>query len=250
MVNDIRWRRVVGALLGVLMALGVFWASRLASHPGHASGQLTRVLVVGGSAARGWRAAHNDGYIDRAFRAYGRTVGVRYVLYNRAIPGAGVRNRTVNRLYAQWVHAVSPGIVVLAWGTLNDLRLGTPRRTVETKVREEIALALESQNVVLLITPIPTRATYTVYRDRQPRLVLAEMSVAESFHSPNVHVLDLFNAMRRYLAAHGLHYRRIMHDHWDPNERGHRVAAELLTKLLEARFGRTPPTFDTGPHNL
>jgi acyl-CoA thioesterase-1 len=242
-----RWITAVGVLLGVVLAAGVVLVQEAGGHAGHASSPPTRVLVIGGSAARGWRARQNVGYIDRAFRAYGRVAGVRYVLYNRGIPGAGVEHPVVTREYGRWLRLVSPGIVVLAWGTLNDLRLGTPVHTVTAKIREEIALALEAHNVVLLVTPIPTQATYTIYRTRQPALVLAAVRVATGFQNGNVHVLDLFSTMRAYLKTHGLSYQAIMHDRWDPGERGHAIAARLLLALMRRTFHDAPLTFRPGP---
>jgi acyl-CoA thioesterase-1 len=109
-------------------------------------------------------------------------------------------------------------------------------------VRRECALALRAGDVVLLVTPIPTRASFTVFRQTQPRLIAAEVDAARSFASPDIHILDLFAVMRRYVETHHLSYAALMRGPWDPGDRGHREAARLLTNLLRRRFHDRPIT--------
>ena len=243
------WVRRRGALSGaitlaVLLAAVAFLLRMGAPRPTRAAdGPPTRILVIGGSAARGWRATKNIGYLDQAFQAYGERAGVRYRLSNRAIPGAGVRNPAVKRHYTRWLKLMGRGIVALAWGTLNDLRFGTPPLVVGREIRRECQEALHAGDIVLMITPIPTRASYTVFRTAQPRVVASELSAVEAVHDPDVHVLNLFSAMQAYLVCHHLTYRAVMHDNWDPGNRGHRIAALVLTDLLTREFGGRPITY-------
>ncbi|MBX5436507.1 MAG: SGNH/GDSL hydrolase family protein [Alicyclobacillaceae bacterium] len=192
----------------------------------------TRVLVVGGSVARGWGDQTGPGYIVRAFAALPGQHP--YVITNAAIPGTGPEQ--VQAQFRQELDKVRPNVVVLSWGTLNDVYRRTPLNVFERAIEQEIAESLRHRAVVLVITPPVTQATYTRYSASEPQYVARELAAAAEFHNPNVYVFDVFDDMEQYLAAHHQDYARYAADGWHPNAAGHILAARLLAAGMEDVF--------------
>ncbi|MGC8487913.1 MAG: SGNH/GDSL hydrolase family protein [Clostridia bacterium] len=191
------------------------------------------VLIVGGSAAVGWVDDTGLGYVERGFLRYGEQAKMDFTFTNHAIPGARVVNPLVAHRYAGWVSATGPGgMVVLAWGLLNDLRLKTPLPAVKRRIRQQIRVALGHSDLVILVTPPATRATFERERPTERRMVRAEIEAARTFHSRRVYIADVFDRETAYLVAHHLAYRRYMAGRWDPNTRGHALAGRILGREL------------------
>lgn len=223
------------------MALWIASLALLAAPGRSAAGPRIPVLVVGGSAAAGWRDATGAGYVSRGLTRYAQRAGLTLRIANRAIPGARVVNRLTQRDLAGWIRRPAPHrLVVLAWGTLNDLRHHTPAPAMARSLHRQIQTALAAHAVVLVITPPVTRASFEEDRLAEPAAVRQELVVAHSFHSPNVYEANVFGAMKQYLAVHHVTYRRLMAGRWHPNTAGHRLAGTLLAHALLKLWG--PPT--------
>lgn len=192
------------------------------------------VLIVGGSAAVGWVDTTGLGYVERGLLFYGERAHMNFAVTNRAIPGARIVNRVVADNYGTWLRSLGPGgIVVLAWGLLNDLRRKTPLSVVRERLKGQIHLALRHADVVVLVTPPATRASFEQEAAAERRLVRAEIGVARSFHSPRVYVANVFRRETAYVKSRHLSYRSLMDGVWDPNTRGHALAGQLLGTDLE-----------------
>ncbi|WAH44001.1 SGNH/GDSL hydrolase family protein [Alicyclobacillus fastidiosus] len=204
---------------------------------GPTAGGKTDVLIVGSSVARGWKddRIHGGGYLERAFQAIAEVSDTDFHVVNRAVPGSTLRS--VRNTYPQWLDKYHPDLVVLAWGGLNDLAKKTSLSDVRREVRWEIATALAHRTSVILVTSPVTRASYTTYRAGQARLFRAEVDVAKGFHSPNVHVFDVFTQMKAYLQIHHQTYVPYMGDAWHPNALGHELAAQLFVENWATSFG-------------
>lgn len=221
-------------------ALGMACVGLLAVPGRSAVGPPTPVLVVGGSAAAGWRDTTGPGYVTRGLTQYARRVGITLAIANHAMPGARVVNRLILRDLAGWMRQPTPPkLVVLAWGTLNDLRHHTPAPAMARALHRQIQTALAAHGVVLLVTPPVTRASFEEERQAEAAAVRQELGVAEGFHSPHVYEVNVFSAMKHYLTVHHLMYRRLMAGRWHPNTEGHRLAAAILAHALMQQWG--PP---------
>jgi acyl-CoA thioesterase I len=203
---------------------------------GSSSGTVNRVLVIGSSVAQGWRDSKADGgYINRAFRAISDVSNNNFDVYDNAIPGKGVES--IVDTYASWLDTVKPDIVVVAWGGLDDLHGKTPLGEFDEQIKWEINLALAHHALVFVLTSPISRASYTTYKTAQPLLFDNEMSMADSFHNPNVYVFDVFDQMKQYLIDHNQTYEPYMSDGWHPNAAGHELAAQLLVSDWSQVFG-------------
>lgn len=227
-------------------ALGIASLALLAAPGRSAAGPRIPVLVVGGSAAAGWRDATGPGYVSRGLTRYAQRAGLTLRIANHAIPGARVVNRRARRDLAGWIRRPAPHrLVVLAWGTLNDLRHHTPTTAMARALHRQIQTALAAHAVVLVVTPAVTRASFEEDRLAEPAAVRQELAVAKSFQSslpsqsPNVYEVNVFAAMKQYLAVHHVAYHRLMAGRWHPNTQGHRLAGRLLAQALVKLWG--PP---------
>ena len=230
-----RWRLAAG------MGAALWIASLALAAPGRSAARpRIPVLVVGGSAAAGWHDAAGPGYVSRGLTRYAERAGLTLAIANHAIPGARVVNRVAQRDLAGWIRRPAlHRLVVLAWGTLNDLRHHTPAPAMARALHRQNQFALAAHAVVLVVTPAVTRASFEEDRLSEPAAVQQELAVAKSFHSPDVYEVNVFGAMRHYLAAHHLTYRLLMAGRWHPNTAGHRLAGALLAHALIELWG--PP---------
>ncbi|GGJ04798.1 hypothetical protein GCM10010885_12420 [Alicyclobacillus cellulosilyticus] len=197
-----------------------------------------RVLVIGASVARGWRD-EEGGYMDRAFRWLSAQTRVPFVVYNRAIPGALAGGIAAD--YPRWLEEVRPDLVVIAWGTLNDAAKRTPVPVFRDAVAWQMEMALAHGAKVLVVTPPVSKASYTAYKDLQPQYLQAELDVVQSLRSPDVAAVDVFHAMKDYLAENHLPYQPLMADAWHPNAAGHELAAEFLERGMLRQFTHLVP---------
>lgn len=198
------------------------------------AGTPTRVLIIGSSVARGWVDKGHGGYLGRAFHQVSKEWGTPFQVYNQAMPGKGCLH-IVNR-YPTWLNQIHPQIVVIAWGSLDDLHDATPMTTVEDQVKWEIQSALDAHAVVFLATPLVSGPAYGVYKQSEPDYISHELAAANSFNSPNVYEFDLFDRMKGYIAEHRQDYQMYMHDAWHPNTLGHTLAGQLFAGEIEAKF--------------
>lgn len=232
------------SLVGLLAASGVM-AAEHGTHPvarraGGVSAPI-RVMALGSSVAEGWDDPQGGGYLPRAFKAYSEQSGYKYDLINKS--QAGDWAAKVLSVYPDWLAQVKPQVVLITWGLLDDLNHKTTLSEFRAAVAREIGLALANHDVVLVVTPPVTRATYTQYARQEPLYASAELDVAKGFHSPNVYAFDLLDQMEAYLKAHHQTYKPYMADGWHPNAAGHILAGQLLDEDLNSAFGKKPIQF-------
>lgn len=194
------------------------------------------VLIIGGSAAKGWHDKTGRGYIERGLDQW--HAGAPFRFENRAVPGATMNNPKIGAHYLQWLEAYAPRIVVLSWGLLNDLRAGTPWSQIVSQIRQEALWALAQGAVVFIITPPATTATYGVDKAEENAVVDEEMRAVMSMHNPNVYIFDVLHAEERWLILHHQTIQAYMDGPWDPNTQGHILAGKILAAELRARFPR------------
>lgn len=206
--------------------------------------RLTTVLIIGGSAAYGWHDKTGEGYIVRGLKAWAANPA-RLRIENRAVPGATVHNPIIDSGYEGWLDTFSPQIVVIAWGLLNDLRVGIPWSVVLGQLRQWIVEALAARAVVFIVTPPATQATYTVDRSTEPAIAARELAMARGLKNPNVLIFNVLTKEEEWLAAHHMTYAPLMDGPWDPNTEGHIVAGRILTRLLKAKRPRGVVHFHT-----
>jgi len=149
----------------------------------------------------------------------------------------------VDGQYHLWLQAYRPQIVVISWGALDDIHAKTPLPTFRATVAHQIALALSDHEVVLIVTPPVTKASYTEDLKSEPLYLDSEMDVARAFHNPNVYVFDVFDQMKQYLTAHHQTYVPYMADGWHPNTLGHALGGQLMFDDMKAAFGKGPIAF-------
>lgn len=243
--------------LVLVSALGlVYWTDRpmttaviarpvtaaTASSSPTSSPTVERVMVIGGSVAHGWKAAHNDGYLQRAFQAMSDHTPTHYVYYDRTIVGTdGTQLATLYKgRYSAWLAAIRPQVVVISWGLLNDAYTKVTQVAFRAHLLKETRQALAEHAVVLLVTPPVTKATYTEFRVQQPQYVQSELDVVKIMDSPDVILFNVFAQMKAYLVNHHQTYVPYMGDGWHPNTAGHILAGTLLYQDLRARFGEHP----------
>lgn len=211
-----------------VLALGLgLWGNARAEAPGPA-----RVLIIGGSAAYGWRDKTGQGYIERAIRAWSAFPGG-VSFQNEAIPGATVNNPKVANQYDRWLSPDPPAIVVLGWGILDDMRAGTPWAIVLAEIRNQTLDALAAGAVVFFVTPPATKPTYTIYQGSENDLVGALVRSEEAIGSPDLYVFNVLGDEERWLRDHHQSYAPYMANFWDPNTAGHVLAGHLLAEEIE-----------------
>lgn len=189
----------------------------------------TRVLVIGGSITHGWFDSPRDrGFVRLAF---GELTPPSFAIYNKAVPGAGVL--TVQRSYPQWVREIQPQVVVIAWGTLNDIHHKLPMGTFRSQIRDEIQTALEAGANVIIVTPPVSRVSYRSYRVAEPRYLANEINIAKTYPRDRVEVINVFQEMKGYLKYHNIDINQVSTDGWHPNALGHQIAAQILLHGLQ-----------------
>ncbi|MBX5437013.1 MAG: SGNH/GDSL hydrolase family protein [Alicyclobacillaceae bacterium] len=202
------------------------------------SPSLERVLVIGGSVARGEKDPQLNGYVQRAFSSLQRRTGISYVTYNEAIVGANSTQLATmyKGYYRRWLEQIRPNVVVISWGLLNDALPRTPADQFQQLLRGEIVAALQRRAVVFVVTPPVTEVALTQYKAPMRSYMLEELQVVRRLHNPNVAGFDLFAQMLRYLEVHHQSIRLYAADAHHPNRQGHILAANLLCDDILQRY--------------
>lgn len=206
-------------------------------------GRAVNVIIFGSSVADGWVDPTGGGYIRRAFVNYQNASAIPYNVISDAVPGAPITLE--EGMYQQWIDTQHPQVLVISWGTLDDAHAKTPFSVFDSQVRQQIAMGLAAHAVVLVVTPPVTKASYTTYQVQEPAYLAHELAVAESFHSPNVYVFNVFDQMKQYLDAHNQTYLPYMANSWHPNRHGHKLAGQLLFQDMLVQFGLSGIPFVT-----
>lgn len=199
-------------------------------------------MFIGGSAAHGWKAVHNQSYLKRAFQETSEKMGQPVQIFDHTIPGETVPGLSL-KTYEHWLKTERPDIVVLSWGLLNDVHQRTPLSTFDAAIRGEIEQALQAHAVVLMVTPPVTKASTASAWPLESAYMADEMRAAASFHSPNLYQFDLFQQMKEALQAAGQTVEPYAADGAHPNTAGHALAGRLLANDFLQRFGSSFPTF-------
>lgn len=106
--------------------------------------------------------------------------------------------------------------------SLNDLRLKT-----------EIIERLKTGHAVLLVSPPATRPAFTFDATAEKILWKEASTMARhAFRRSPVSVFNVMSRMKDNIVAHGQPYKSYMKGEWDPNTRGHRLAARILAEEL------------------
>lgn len=233
-------------LLSLWMHTGAVHANTIASHPPQPSvrqdvvavnddPRTVRVLILGSSVAHGWKDNPQEGgFLQRCFNAMSELTPVTFDVTDKAVPGHGVL--TIRAHYADWLTTYKPDIVVLGWGGLSDLAQKTPLQVFDEQIRWQIAEALHHGAQVYVVTAPVSEASYTTYKSAQATLFQHEIRVAQDFHSPRVHIFNVFDQMKQYLTAHHETVRPYAGDGWHPNAAGHALAAQILLRSLMPNF--------------
>ena len=237
---DLRHGGTVSAV--VLLILVMFFAAPV-TRVSHAADQRVQVVIIGGSAAAGWHDETGEGYVVRALKAYARYVRAGIAIQNQAVPGSSVVNPAIAAGWPLWMAGTRSGIAVIAWGFLNDLRLGTRPAAIVREIRWEIGVALRTRHVVFVVSPPATTPSFAFYAIEQQALWGAVARMAASLHNPDVHVLDVMDPMKAYIVAHHQNPARYMAGAWDPDTAGHELAARILLQRMEEDFGSFLPSF-------
>ncbi|GGJ11431.1 hypothetical protein GCM10010885_20910 [Alicyclobacillus cellulosilyticus] len=207
------------------------------------------VMVVGGSMAHGWADPHDNSFIKRAFAELSGSTNTRYQVVDRTIVGgtaAELAKQRPNAL-AQWLAHDRPQVVVISWGLLDDISKKTPLNTFTAAIRSEIEQALAAKAVVILATPPVVRASATVDKAVQQRMIAREFAMARSLHNRNVYPFDVWAQMLGYMQAHHETFWKYYGDNWHPNSAGHALAGKLLYNDLVATFGTSPIAYRSDP---
>jgi hypothetical protein len=233
-------------LLAFLLSLGCLFTSVIPAWAG--APPSIPVMIVGGSAASGWNDPTGHGYVERGLNTFAAAEGLSFSITNYGIRGAPVVDRLVRMRYPLWLKRLGPhGVVVLAWGMLNDLRLGTPPQDVGTAIRHEIAQALANGDSVLVVAPPVTRWSVGKWQAREATLVRLEDGVAEGFDSPQVHVVNTYFVERRLWTEHHYNYRHFMDTRYDPNLHGYVLAGRIMARQLEDNWDPYAFLLSVGP---
>ena len=242
-----RFRTIAGiVIVAGLALLPVAYRPLLNHRQGDASTstktEKESVLILGASVAEGWDDKTGGGYLVRAFKTLSGVSSTQYVVHNEAHAGDGVM-QVVNS-YPKWLSTYKPQIVVISWGALDDLHMGTPLSKVEAQVRWEAELALGQHAVVFLVTPPVTRASYVgKLAPLEAPYVNHEIAAIRSLHNSNAYVFNVFHQMKAYLVAHHQTITPYVGDGWHPNTAGHILAGNLLSNDVEKVFGHSPIAF-------
>lgn len=196
-----------------------------------AHGKEVTVMAVGGSSAQGYDDPHLNGYLSRALASVSSELKIPIRFANEAKSG-DIPTMFAPR-FDPLVVKVHPKIVILGWGLLNSIAQKVPESMFSRVIRDETIMALKAGASVWVVTPPATLATYVGPEvPLEPKYVNLEMSAATSVHSPNVHVFNLFQAMKGYLGAHHLPYKPYIANKWHLNQTGHILAGRILATLI------------------
>jgi acyl-CoA thioesterase I len=235
-------KRTIVGMVSILSAI-VVWASQGVSHAGATevklnpvpkAGEAMTVMAIGGSTAAGWGDDSGGGYLSRAFETLSNSKQVRYNFINKSVAGCGPLQYLDG--FAQLLQETHPQMLVISFGFMEDMDKNTSMTTFRQALQSEIAQALADHEIVVVVSPPITRASYTDFVNLEPEYVKTEFEVAQSFHSPNVYTFDVFNQMKVYLIQHHQGYARYMKDGWHPNSAGHILAAQLLVQDMTQQF--------------
>lgn len=193
------------------------------------------VVILGGSAAAGWHDKTLQGYVERGLKSYANYAHVSYVFEQHAFGGAPVTNLMDAARYPGWLKETPGGIVVLAWGFLNDIRLHTPLDEILQAERTQIEEALASDHTVVVVSPPATEPTFTFDRLSEAFVWGQVAQMAKSFHNPAVTIIDVMRPMERYIEDNHQTYRPYMKGKWDPNTAGHILAGKIFAEQLEVK---------------
>lgn len=234
-----RWISTSIGLLAVV-CVGAWAATTYASHrtakiSSHETGasviqkrSSARVMAIGGSAAHGWDDAKGfGGYLARTFVSLSSDTKTPFHFTNESVEGKGP-TYYVSRMDGL-LKKDKPDMVVISFGLLNDLYDKTPQSTLNSAVKQEIEDALAAHATVVIVTPPITGASYVEFKNTEWGAIEQEIKTAESLKNPNVHIIDLFTPMKKYLAVHKQTWQMYAADGWHPNEAGHKLAATILT---------------------
>ncbi|SIS92657.1 SGNH/GDSL hydrolase family protein [Alicyclobacillus vulcanalis] len=187
-------------------------------------------MGIGGSVAHGWDDKSGGGYLVRAFQQLTKAGPISFDFVNKSIEGYGPTQMAAK--YPAFLREIHPQVVVISWGMLDDIANKTPIPAFEQAVQSEITQALSAHAYVVVVTPPPTGASYGHDVTSESQLVADEVRVAKKFKTPDVIVVDLFNQMKQYLAAHHQSIQMYSADDWHPNTLGHELAGSLLAADL------------------
>lgn len=198
------------------------------------------VDVFGGSMAHGWLDPNDDSYLRRAFAIRSASTDVTYNYVDHTIVGETpyLLNTQDPSKFMDDMVADKPNIVVLSWGLLNSMS-SKNQITVSvfgSAVHQEIAEALGVRAVVLIVTPPVTEASATFDHTKQEEFIDKLIQEANSFHSPNVVVFNVWMQMVNYLTAHSQTYANYYGNNWHPNQAGHELAGMLLANDLMEKY--------------
>jgi hypothetical protein len=200
-----------------------------------------RVMVIGGSSARGFRDPNLDSYICRAFHTFGQASNTSYRIFDHAFYG-GEAVEVPSSRFESWLDSDHPQVVVISWGMLNDIHHNTPMDAFNDAIHNEIQQSLNAGAAVLVVTPPPVEAS-TDHVNRHMKFgqyLSGEQETAASFHNPYVFWFDLNRDMLTYLSVRHENVSSFCADSWHPNQAGHQLGGLLLSRELIATFGDKP----------
>lgn len=192
------------------------------------------VMAIGGSVAKGWNDTPNQGYLMRAIATVAKKLNLNITFWNKSI--GGFTPEKLAPSYPRLLAKYHPNIVIISWGMLDDIAGGTPQKTFEASIQQEVALAVQSGAEVWVVTPPVTEASYAA-KDSVLEQVYAkdEIQAARSVTPGNIHVFDLFNAMKHHLQQNHETITRFASNAWHPNPAGHILAGRILAAEILTR---------------
>lgn len=231
-----RWQRVwIRVTLTILLAFGTdrLFAKATPIYATIPTTDSFRVMAVGGSTALGWGDLTGKGFLARAFTRLSALEHGKYVFVNKSVEGYGPVQ--YSSLYDKELATVNPNMVVMSYGILDDLVDKTPVKEFGNQIHTQIQQAMDAHDAVVVVTPTISKLSYVSGSAEQP-YIDEEIQVADSFHSPNVYTIDLFDEMKLYLTQHQISYQSLIADGWHLNSKGHALAGQLLAQDLYAGF--------------
>ncbi|MCL6445954.1 MAG: SGNH/GDSL hydrolase family protein [Alicyclobacillus sp.] len=200
------------------------------------------VMAIGGSSAQGYDDVKGEGYLKRALDQVSTTLNIPIAFDNEAKSG-DIPVKLAPR-FASLLQQDKPDVVIISWGLLNDIAHKTKEDVFQKDVQNEVYMATQAGADVWIVTPTVTPATYVGHDVKlEPEYASREIMGARAVHSPNVHVFDLLNAMKKYLKAHHESYEPLSANNWHLNKAGHILAGQILAEAIINRapsLGLTP----------
>ncbi|WP_409344257.1 SGNH/GDSL hydrolase family protein [Paenibacillus sp. MBLB4367] len=161
----------------------------------------------------------------RLLEAYGR---------NALFINAGVSGNTTRNLLARLTRDAlqfKPDLVTLMIG-VNDCGKGVPLEEYAQNLETLIASIRQSGSEVLLLTQHPLHPGLPEIAEKYgeyPDFMEAARTVAKRLE---VHLCDIYEGWQTALADHPNRFWSLMNDPLHPNERGHRLTAQLVLETL------------------